>query len=143
MDIPASPGNYVLVLYLDHDCTIAVGRLGEFLFRAGYYLYVGSARGPGGLRARLMRHLRGAERLRWHVDYLRHWTQPVAVWYNVDTQRRECQWRAALQETGLSVAVTRFGSSDCRCPGHLLYSCSWPDSTRLAGYLVVYHAAAL
>ena len=122
MDIPAAPGTYVLVLHLDHDRSITVGRLGQFSFPAGYYLYIGSAQGPGGLRARLRRHLRGGERLHWHVDYLRNWTRPVEVWYNVGTRRQECAWREAIQEAGFSLSVPKFGASDCRCPGHLLYN---------------------
>ena len=36
-------GSYVLLIALDKDATVAVGKLGTFSFPAGYYLYVGSA----------------------------------------------------------------------------------------------------
>ena len=46
-------GAYALVLHLERKEEITVGRLGTFAFPAGYYLYAGSALGPGGLEARL------------------------------------------------------------------------------------------
>ena len=122
-EIPRSPGTYLLVLHLDRDRTIRVGRLGEFRFPAGHYLYVGGARGPGGLRARLQRHLRGGARLHWHVDYLRRWATPVEAWYAPGSQRRECLWQTALQtEASLCLPVRGFGASDCCCPAHLFFS---------------------
>lgn len=57
----AEPGTYALLLKLDKQERITVGKLGTFDLPAGYYLYVGSALGPGGLRARLTRHRRGSE----------------------------------------------------------------------------------
>jgi len=57
----AEPGTYALLLKLDKQERITVGRLGTFDFPAGYYLYVGSALGPGGLQARLARHRRDNE----------------------------------------------------------------------------------
>jgi Uri superfamily endonuclease len=121
--IPRSPGTYLLVLHLDTDRAIRVGRLGEFHFRAGYYVYVGSARGPGGLRARLERHARGGARRHWHVDYLRRWARPVEVWYAPGSEPWECLWQAALgAQTSLCQPIPGFGASDCRCPAHLFFS---------------------
>ncbi|MGC9523845.1 MAG: GIY-YIG nuclease family protein, partial [Anaerolineae bacterium] len=70
---------------------ITVGALGTWRFPEGTYLYVGSAWGPGGLRARLSRHLRGSPKVRWHVDYLRAHADPIAVWMASDA-RVECAW---------------------------------------------------
>jgi Uri superfamily endonuclease len=128
MDLPSLPGSYVLVLHLAQDRTIAIGRLGPVHFCSGYYLYVGSARGPGGLRARLERHLRREKAEHWHVDHLRRWAEPVEAWFALSRESLECRWRVALQEAGLSLAVSGFGSSDCRCPAHLLYSPRRPDA---------------
>ena len=122
-DIPPLPGSYVLILHLPQDRVIPVGRLGHIPFPAGYYLYMGSARGPGGLRARIARHLRRQKRLHWHVDYLLHWTRPVEIWYSHSVAPLECHWREVLMEAaGLETAATGFGSSDCPCHTHLLYS---------------------
>ena len=51
-------GAYVLAVRLDSRRELPVGRLGRFNFPAGWYLYVGSAMGTGGLPARLRRHRR-------------------------------------------------------------------------------------
>lgn len=131
-DLPPLPGSYVLILHLGRDCSIRIGRLGEWGFPAGYYLYLGSARGPGGLRARLGRHLRGPAHLHWHIDYLRRWALPVEVWYVPDDRPVECLWQAALAAAGLRCPVPGFGSSDCACPAHLFYSPGRPaESLRL------------
>ena len=45
-------------------------RFGKLTLAAGQYAYVGSAHGPGGLRARVGRHLRAEKPLHWHIDYL-------------------------------------------------------------------------
>jgi Uri superfamily endonuclease len=36
----------------------------------GRYIYAGSAYGPGGLKARVSRHMRRAKRSQWHIDQL-------------------------------------------------------------------------
>ena len=72
-----SKGTYALVLHLECTEEITVGKLGMFTFPAGYYLYVGSALGPGGLEARLARHRRRGKKLRWHIDYLLEHAQLV------------------------------------------------------------------
>lgn len=37
---------------------------------AGWYVYSGSAKGPGGLRSRLRHHFRKTKKSHWHVDQL-------------------------------------------------------------------------
>ena len=69
--LPSLPGAYVLVLRFSKRLEISVGRLGVLSAQAGYYVYVGSALGPGGLAARVGRHCRREKTLRWHVDCLR------------------------------------------------------------------------
>ncbi|MAG36302.1 MAG: hypothetical protein CL878_08665 [Dehalococcoidia bacterium] len=95
----------------------------------GWYAYVGSARGPGGLQARLRHHLRPPTRPHWHIDYLRLTGASV-----VDTLTlpdgpgatrnwpRECDLATELgARTGGRRWPPRFGSSDCRCAGHLIH----------------------
>jgi len=126
--LPDRPGSYVLILRLPRPVAITVGRLGCFQFLAGWYAYAGSARGPGGLAARVARHLREPKLLRWHVDYLRAHAQPVEVWYVEGHRRRECAWAAALSTLpGASILVPRFGASDCHCPAHLTHFAAPPD----------------
>ena len=47
------PGSYAVILRNRKQATIDVGRRIQLAIEPGYYLYVGSAFGPGGLRARV------------------------------------------------------------------------------------------
>ncbi len=90
----ASPGTYVLVLRSSRSRTVCIGRLGQLQLRPGYYLYVGSAFGPGGLQARIEHHCRRATRPHWHIDYLRRYTRLEGVWYCC--RRCEHEWAVAV-----------------------------------------------
>jgi Uri superfamily endonuclease len=126
--LPCGPGTYVLFLLLESDRTLTVGRLGAFHLPSGVYAYVGSALGPGGLAARIGRHLRGHGAVHWHVDYLRACAAPIAVWLAEGTGRRECAWAAVLAGMeGASLPAPGFGASDCRCPAHLIRLPALPD----------------
>ena len=133
LTLPAGPGTYVLLLRLFSPFRIPVGRLGTFEVPAGFYLYVGSARGPGGPAARVARHLRHPKPLRWHVDFLRAYAQPVGVWWAEGVERRECVWARALARLpGASLPIPGFGASDCRCPAHLVHFAAVPDRETFA-----------
>jgi len=115
------PGTYVLILHLSRRALISIGKLGVVEFPAGWYAYAGSARGPGGLAARIGRHRRESKTQHWHVDYLRSRADLVSVWYAVGSDRRECRWAEALSQLdGAWVPASGFGASDCRCTTHLL-----------------------
>jgi Uri superfamily endonuclease len=112
-------------LQLECSEEITVGKLGTFTFPAGYYLYVGSALGPGGLEARLARHRRRDKKLRWHIDYLLEHAQLAEVWSAASTDKLECLWaQSARGLLGSEIPVPGFGSSDCRCLSHLIYQAS-------------------
>jgi Uri superfamily endonuclease len=129
--LPGIPGTYAVILHLEDSRRLQVGRLGDFSFPPGLYVYFGSAHGPGGLRARLGRHLKGGDTLHWHVDYLLPVCSLVGLAYRVEPERNatergvpgECLWssRLALQG-GAQIPAPRFGASDCQsgCPAHLL-----------------------
>lgn len=120
--LPAEAGTYALLLRAEFARTIVVGRLGTLDVRRGWYVYVGSALGPGGLAARVGRHLRHAKTCRWHVDYLTAVATLDEVWLTLGGTRRECQWANALgQMRGATVPLDGFGASDCRCCTHLYY----------------------
>ncbi len=126
--LPDQPGTYVLIMRLSQRTTAPVGKLGEFSFPAGWYAYAGSARGPGGLAARVSRHHQGSKTRHWHIDYLRAHAEPIAVWYATGSRRRECCWAEALNELpGASIPAAGFGVSDCRCPAHLIRFPTRPD----------------
>jgi Uri superfamily endonuclease len=130
------PGTYVLVLCLSHDEYLRVAHLGTHTFKAGYYCYVGSARGPGGLRARLSRHLRQRKKPHWHIDYLLPRATVVEVWAAPSTERLECLCaQTLLSMSGAEVLVPSFGSSDCGCETHLLYFAARPSIHDFRGRL--------
>jgi Uri superfamily endonuclease len=129
--LPSQAGSYALELLLEEPARLQIGRLGEFHFPAGHYIYLGSACGPGGLRARLGRHLDapGAHPLRWHIDYLRQRAVPLAAscFAFADLmpaiQRLECQWSKLLFRLPESfLPAPGFGAGDCacKCPAHLV-----------------------
>jgi Uri superfamily endonuclease len=120
--LPGGPGCYALVLHLSTVRTLVVGALGAHELGPGWYVYCGSAQGPGGLRGRVGRHLRPSPVRRWHVDYLRQAARLVAVWLWPGAPRaHECVLAARLAALPCGARVVPgFGSSDCRCPGHLI-----------------------
>jgi Uri superfamily endonuclease len=140
--IPSSPGAYALQLSIHDAHFIKVGQLGTFYFTPGEYIYLGSALGPGGLRARLRHHIQYkiGKPPHWHIDYL----QPVAEVHclcflehmaNDQVHKPiECLWSQELSRmTESSIPVSNFGASDCRsgCVAHLfsfieLVNCEYP-----------------
>ena len=130
---PRQPGSYVLIMRLPQRVALDVGRLGRIDFPAGWYVYAGSARGPGGLAARVGRHRRIPKTLHWHVDHLRARAELTGVWYTVGSRKRECGWARVLSQLpGARVVAPGFGASDCRCATHLLYFPAPPDRSMFA-----------
>jgi len=120
-DLPDEPGAYVLEFALDRRIVVRAGRLGEVALGPGVLRYYGSARGPGGIRARVARHLRReGKRVHWHVDALRARADVARVL--TEPGGDECRLVARdLASRSWEVAAPGFGSSDCRgCPSHLL-----------------------
>lgn len=116
----ADSGTYALLLRAHDQKAIEVGTLGEMEVQPGVYVYVGSAFGAGGLRARVERHVRGDGALHWHVDYLRAVTILERVWYTYDSNRRECTWAQVIGAlSGATEPCRGFGGSDCNCSTHL------------------------
>ena len=116
------PGTYALLLSSATDAVIRVGRLGDLQLQPGFYVYVGSALGSGGVRARLAHHMRLAERLHWHIDYLHRHTSLEEIWFCYDEKSREHAWaRCFAKMPGASVTLAGFGSSDCDCGTHLFF----------------------
>ena len=117
-------GAYALVFELETPLEAQVGRLGPILLPAGYAVYVGSALGPGGLRARIERHFRSEKRMHWHIDAITTLIRPRAWYCDASGRHLECQWAQALAGLpGASIPLPGFGSSDCRsgCPAHFIH----------------------
>ena len=127
----AAAGTYVLLLQCEQATELAVGRLGFLDTAVGYYLYVGSAYGPGGIRARVKHHRKIAPRPHWHIDYLRTGARLVDAWCAVGV-RQEHDWALALMQCeDTRIPLPGFGSSDCDCSTHLFYMKHRPDRAEL------------
>lgn len=129
--IPDKPGSYAIVFLSKGWDSVRIGRQGILELQKGYYAYVGSAFGLGGLRARVTRHLTGPRIKHWHIDYISGVVTPYEVWYTPDTVRREHHWAGVMARCeGASIPLRGFGSSDCRCESHLFFFCDPPDADK-------------
>ena len=120
-------GTYVLILRSDSKEQVQVGRRGKIQLNQGFYIYVGSAFGPGGVKARVSRHCRNNKKHHWHIDYIREFMQPLDVWYNQGSIRQEHVWAGILADLPGNSAVAGIGCSDCQCYSHLFYCLNNPD----------------
>ncbi|NQV61508.1 MAG: GIY-YIG nuclease family protein [Alphaproteobacteria bacterium] len=119
-DLPKQPGAYALLIELSQPFTLPIARLGRPTLAPGLYVYCGSAYGPGGLAARVGRHLRRGKAIRWHVDHLTETGKVLDVLCVPDGSECELVRRLGrMADAGAPVAG--FGSSDCQqCTSHLL-----------------------
>ncbi len=120
--LPGVGGCYILWLRLERDTHLVIGRLGDAALPAGWYGYVGSGRGSGGVRGRMAHHLRWSNRPHWHIDYLRRITLPAAVWFACGAEADEQRWVSGLRQLpGACCPVPGFGASDSPLISHLLH----------------------
>ena len=113
MDLPETKGTYVLISQVSQMKRLSVGRLGKFDLVPGFYAYVGSAFGFGGLRARIGHHLKSTAEPHWHIDYLLQVAIPIEFWYSTAARKLEHHWAELLQDSkSFHMPIPRFGSSD-------------------------------
>jgi len=119
-EMPSEAGAYILEFDADRPLKVEVGALGVVSLPAGRLRYYGSARGPGGLSARLKRHLRAEGATHWHVDYIAEELEIRRVGFT--TVLGECELVALdTERSAWRAPVPGFGASDCgECPAHLL-----------------------
>ena len=129
-------GVYLLLVKMEQDKALTVGGLGKTEFKQGYYVYAGSA--LNNLSKRTARHLRKKKQKRWHIDYLTAEADAVTAVPIVTGENLECELAAGMQEMG-SYPVKRFGSSDCKCAGHLYYFAENPLHNRRFVELIQYY----
>ncbi|MDO5846287.1 MAG: GIY-YIG nuclease family protein [Methanocorpusculum sp.] len=127
-------GIYCLLIRLDTAKEIKIGALGIISFRPGWYLYVGSALGSGGL-SRVSRHIRfyreHYRKPKWHIDYL----SLEAVLFETICAKTEERLECRLAETLGGTTVERFGCSDCDCTSHLFYRKEYPEQEIISAFL--------
>ncbi|MGR3319457.1 MAG: GIY-YIG nuclease family protein [Candidatus Anammoxibacter sp.] len=113
-------GIYNLIIYLNSDRNIKVGKLGRFNFKKGFYIYTGSSQNS--LQKRIERHLAAEKKLHWHIDYMLKYGRIIKVRVIESLKKDECE---LSNEIGLlrdaKVIVDGFGSSDCTCKTHLYF----------------------
>ena len=134
--ISNKPGTYLLIFACEQTSSITVGRLGPLKLASGYYFYVGSAFGPGGVRARVRHHHGVSTKPHWHLDYIRPSLILKEVWYSTDPVRYEHGWASLLGETlHMRVPVVGLGASDCRCYSHFYYTHAMPGRSSILSEL--------
>lgn len=137
-------GGYALLLQISGRHAINT-RNRQFVLPPGPYVYAGSALGPGGIEARIRRHLRLFKHseatdpyniktmaitnrntvdggYRWHIDQLLRTATTFTAVYASSGHRTECLLIRYLKERNLLVIVG-FGNTDCSsgCGGHLVH----------------------
>ena len=98
MALPESKGTYVLIASVAQMKRLEIGRLGVYDIVPGFFAYVGSAFGAGGLSARIGHHLESTASPHWHIDYLLRVAEPVEVWYTTAIRKFEHHWAELLEK---------------------------------------------
>ena len=84
---------------LASDVHVTLPKYTTRLLQAGDYLYIGSARGAGGIAARLSRHFKAEKKAHWHIDQLTLQAQQMAAYALVGVG--ECSLVRALNNSRL------------------------------------------
>ncbi|MCH2246875.1 MULTISPECIES: GIY-YIG nuclease family protein [Crocosphaera] len=82
LKLPSQSGTYCLVFSCSISLPVTIGKLGTYQIKPGYYCYIGSAFGPGGIKSRINRHLQINKRKHWHLDYLRPYLITIEILYS-------------------------------------------------------------
>jgi len=130
MDLPEDQGTYILIAHMVLMKRLGIGSLREFDIIPGFYAYVGSASGSGGLCARVGHHLESTAEPHWQIDYLLQVATPVEVWLTTASGKLEKGWAELLEVSpGFRMPISRFGSSDYHRSraSHLFYSKRQPS----------------
>jgi Uri superfamily endonuclease len=132
--IESKPGTCCVLFRSHKRRRTQIGRWGCLYIEPGYYLYVGSAFGPGGVAARVLWHCRKSRRStakHWHMDYLKDHVTPVVVWCSYALTCLEHRWARRLLRMAEMTPIDGFGCSDCQCQTHLFHTSTEPASDRI------------
>lgn len=130
-------GTYLLLLRIHENTRVMIGALGNCNFKAGFYIYVGSAmasRGSNTLLNRVRRHMKETKnkKLHWHIDYLlasKH-VCIIRLYLIPSKMKIECLIANELKQSA-DAYIINFGSSDCICKSHLFYYKNNPQLSTL------------
>ncbi len=133
----AQSGTYAVILGAKEQKQIQIGRLRLLDIKIGYYIYIGSAFGPGGIKARVSRHFR-KKKAHWHIDYLTESIKLQAAWLSYNGDRLEHIWANLLENNNDYSSIKGFGCSDCKCYSHLFYTKTKPSFKEFAKITKIY-----
>lgn len=116
-------GSYMLIILIRGSLRVKPGSLPPARLPPGYYVYVGSAMGPGGFERRVSRHLRRVKRARWHIDYLTKLRMvEIRRAFYIRLPYGESKLTGLLSSLGFQKIVKGFGSTDSQDFTHLFLS---------------------
>ena len=110
-------GAYILLIKLKNNQKIQIGKLGNLLFKKGFYIYIGS--GFNNLEKRINRHLSKNKKLHWHLDYFLDKAEFLEAYFKQNTIKEECILANIFNQE--LKKISGFGCSDCKCNSHLFY----------------------
>ena len=110
-------GTYILVMELEKDSSIIIGKKGIMIFEKGWYCYIGSA--LNGLEQRIKRHMRSEKKTHWHIDYFLKKVVVKDIFIKESMEKQEC--KVAKDFSKRFTEISHFGCSDCACQSHLFY----------------------
>jgi len=113
-------GIYVLMLRIEKEKSISVGKMGRFIFKPVYYAYVGSAMAGS---KRLKRHLENLKKgsvknKHWHIDFILPYCNSIG-WVFAECSDPGKEEKLAIYLSKKLNYVEGFGASDSRAPSHL------------------------
>ncbi len=121
--VSSNSGVYQLRINVCKTCSIIIGKLGNFTFPRGQYVYTGRAK--TNLEQRIERHKKRDKKCFWHIDYLlmdvNVLLEDIAI--ISDNYGDECSENKKLLGVNTLIIAEGFGASDCKnnCGAHLLY----------------------
>mgnify|MGYP002725630298 CR=1 FL=1 len=119
----SNSGVYQLRISVGKTCSILIGKLGNFTFPAGQYVYTGRAK--KNLSQRIDRHKKTDKKCFWHIDYLLTEKNVQIQGISVISEHfsDECSENKKLLKGNASILAEGFGATDCKndCGSHLLF----------------------
>ena len=117
---PNDKGTYLFLLKNIYSKEFIIGKLGNFYFKNGYYIYIGS--GYTSLSKRVLRHLKRNKTIKWHIDHItsnRGFT-PLKYQILFHDMKIEDELAESIISLGDNV-IKGFGASDSKVISHLVY----------------------
>lgn len=112
-------GTYILFIRIKAEISIEIKKRDVKLL-PGYYIYIGSAFGAGGLSSRLHRHMRKTKKKHWHIDQvtMSKNTQIEGIGVSLE-KKNECQIASIFSSFKNIIPINGVGNSDCSlCQSH-------------------------